>query len=64
MERVPRFPNDEYSSMSEEEEGAPGDVNSIFHFYRDETWEKGSLEYNPLQRRFIRCEGPTFEAYY
>jgi hypothetical protein len=64
LERVPGFPNDEYSSMSEEEEGAPGDVNGISHLYRDETWGKGSLEYDPPRRGFTGCGDPTFEAHH
>jgi hypothetical protein len=50
--------------MSEEEEGAPGDVNGISHLYRDETWGKGSLEYDPPRRGFTGCGDPTFEAHH
>jgi hypothetical protein len=64
LERVLGFPNDEYSSMSKEEVGALGNVNGISHLYRDETWGKGSLEYDLPRRGFTRCGGPTFEAHH
>jgi hypothetical protein len=64
LERVPGFQNDEYSSESEEEERAPGDVNGISYLYGDETWGKGSLEYDPPRRGFTECGGPTFEAHH
>ena len=46
--------------MFEEEGGALGDVNDISHSYRDETWRKRSLEYDPPQRGFTGCGGLTF----
>jgi hypothetical protein len=62
--RAPELSEDENSSMSDDEEGAPGDVNGIPHLHRDETWSKGIFDYDPLQRAFTGCGGPTYEAHH
>jgi hypothetical protein len=63
--RAPRnfeLSDDDYSSDSDDEGGATGDLNGIKHVYRDETWGKESFEYDPPRRAFTGCGGPTFEA--
>jgi hypothetical protein len=63
--RAPRnfeLSDDDHSSESDDDGRAIGDLNGIKHLYRDETWGKESFEYDPPQRAFTRCGGPTFEA--
>jgi hypothetical protein len=62
--RVPELSEEDYSSMSDDEGGAIGDMNGIPHLYRDETWDKRSFEYDPPRRVFTGCGGPTFEAHH
>jgi hypothetical protein len=62
--RVPELSEEDYSSMSDDERGAIGDMNGILHLYSDVTWEKGSFEYDPPRRAFTGCGGPTFEAHH
>jgi hypothetical protein len=62
--RVPELFEEDYSSMSDDEGGAIGDMNGIPHLYRDETWDKRSFEYDPPRRAFTGCGGPTFEAHH
>jgi hypothetical protein len=56
--------DDENSSISDDEEGALRDVNGILHLYRDETWDKGSFDYDPPRRAFTGCGGPIYEAHH
>jgi hypothetical protein len=56
--------DNDYSNMSDDEGGAPEDLNGIMHLYLDETSGKRSFEYDPTQRTFTGCGGPTFEAHH
>jgi hypothetical protein len=44
--------------------GGLGDLNGLAHLYRDETWGKDNVEYDPPRRPFTGCGGPTFEAHH